>query len=384
MPPSWRLTTCSNDIQRKSLARHRSIDDHRNTNLLVSPGKNNGISLQTSLLCKKVSCCPVHTYLGSAPQNHTHQTFSPSSSRNCKIVGEVKTAYCLSLFNLQHIIITTMTAVVDALAQWDALAQREVADGYRVKPSVATSSAASLGLNLPLTGLNATTGCPLAWREKIVEWCYQVVDHCELGRDVVSYAMSYFDRIVPHYGINDTLVQLVAMTCLYLAIKVHCSKKISVQSMVSLSRGSFRDDQVLKMERIVLQGLNWYLTPATPHLFLEIFFETTQDNEAMNEIKDSASYLLELAVCDNFFITKKASSISRAAILAAMDIVARPLEVNVLLENLLVDDDRCVVEKCYTRLLQIYNMIVKQDADCVPQEVIAEREVSPTSVFSVA
>ena len=206
----------------------------------------------------------------------------------------------------------------------------------------------------------------------------------ELGRDVVSYAMSYFDRIVPHYGINDTLVQLVAMTCLYLAIKVHCSKKISVQSMVSLSRGSFRDDQVLKMERIVLQGLNWYLTPATPHLFLEIFFETSQDNEAMNEIKDSASYLLELAVCDNFFITKKASSISRAAILAAMDIVARPLEVNVLLENLLVDDDRCVVEKCYTRLLQIYNMIVKQDADCVPQEVIAEREVSPTSVFSVA
>eukprot|EP00984_Skeletonema_dohrnii_P027233 scaffold16716_cov146-Skeletonema_dohrnii-CCMP3373.AAC.24 len=162
-----------------------------------------------------------------------------------------------------------------------------------------------------LPSLNATTGCPLAWREKIVEWCYQ-------------------------------------------------------------------------MERIILQGLNWYLTPATPHLFLEIFFETSQDNEAMNEIKDSASYLLELAVCDNFFITKKASSISRAAILAAMDIVARPLEVNVLLENLLVDDDRCVVEKCYTRLLQIYNMIVKQDDDGVPQEVIAEREVSPTSVFSVA
>eukprot|EP00985_Skeletonema_marinoi_P016915 scaffold9199_cov81-Skeletonema_marinoi.AAC.2 len=299
-----------------------------------------------------------------------------------------------------------MTAVVDALAQWDALAQREVADGYHVKPSVATSSAASLGLNLPLTGSRPLVSmdsssdvwiCLELMYDNILSlsFYYQSNTHhallhpsfaiiSELGRDVVSYAMSYFDRIVPHYGINDTLVQLVAMTCLYLAIKVHCSKKISVQSMVSLSRGSFRDDQVLKMERIVLQGLNWYLTPATPHLFLEIFFETSQDNEAMNEIKDSASYLLELAVCDNFFITKKASSISRAAILAAMDIVARPLEVNVLLENHLVDDDRCVVEKCYTRLLQIYNMIVKQDADCVPQEVIAEREVSPTSVFSVA
>lgn len=70
-----------------------------------------------------------------------------------------------------------MTAIIDALAQWDALAQREVAEGYRVKPPSASSSAASLGLHLPLTGMNATTGCPVAWREKIVEWCYQVVDH---------------------------------------------------------------------------------------------------------------------------------------------------------------------------------------------------------------
>lgn len=280
-----------------------------------------------------------------------------------------------------------MTAIIDSLAQWDALAQREDAEGYRVKPPSATSSAASLGLHLPLTGMNATTGCPIAWREKIVEWCYQVVDHCELGRDVVSYAMSYFDRIVPHYGINDTIVQLVSMTCLYLAIKVHCPKKISVQSMVSLSRGSFRDDQVVKMERIILQGLNWHLNPATPHLFLEIFFETSQEDPAMNEIKDSATYLLELAVCDSFFVNKKPSSISRAAILAAMDIVEQPLQVNILLENLLVDDDRSMVEKCYIRLLQIYNVIIKQDScnddvDAVPQEIVPG-EVSPTSIVNM-
>jgi transcription initiation factor TFIIIB Brf1 subunit/transcription initiation factor TFIIB len=204
-----------------------------------------------------------------------------------------------------------------------------------------------------------------------------------IGRDVVSYAMSYFDRIVPHYGINDTLVQLVAMTCLYLAIKVHCSKKISVQSMVSLSRGSFREDQVVKMERIILQGLNWFLNPATPHLFLEIFFESSQDDDAMNEIKDSASYLLELAVCDHFFISKKPSSVARAAILAAMDIVARPLRVNVRLENLLVDDDRAMLEKSYQRLLQMYNMVMKQEGG-PEEEIIAERQISPTSVFSVS
>ena len=207
----------------------------------------------------------------------------------------------------------------------------------------------------------------------------------ELGREVVSYALSYFDRIVPHYGINDTLVQLVAMTCLYLAIKVNCSKKISIQSMVSLSRGSFRYDQVVKMERIILQGLNWHLTPAIPHMFLEIFFETSYDNEDMNSIKETATYLLELAACDNYFITQKPSSTSRAAVLAAMDIAALPLDLDIQLEHLLVDDDRVMVEKSYKRLLEIYNTIMKQEDQVieVPREVIVGRDISPTSVSTV-
>jgi hypothetical protein len=168
------------------------------------------------------------------------------------------------------------------------------------------------------------------------------------------------------------------MTCLYLAVKVHCSKKISVGGMVSLSRGSFRNDQVVKMERIVLQGLNWHLSPATPHTFLEVFFTTSRDDEAMNEIRETAQYLLELSVCDNFFMNKRASSISRAAIMAAMDIVARPLQVDFMLENLLVDDDPLMVEKCSQRLKQIYRLIVKQDP---PHEIsFASRQISPTSV----
>lgn len=208
--------------------------------------------------------------------------------------------------------------------------------------------------------------------------------------------MSYFDRIVPKYGINDTLVQLVAMTCLYLAIKVHCTKKISVGAMCSLSRGSFRYDQVVKMERLVLQGLNWYLSPTTPHLFLEVFFTaaaaSSHDDTVMNEVKETAQYLLELSVCDNFFTDKLPSSIARAAITAAMDIVARPIHVNIQLEELLLDEDPIMIDNCSLRLCQIYNMAAKQgnngrDNPAVPQEILASssmRQISPTSVFHMS
>jgi hypothetical protein len=153
--------------------------------------------------------------------------------------------------------------------------------------------------------------------------------------------------------------------------------------MVALSGCSFQHEQVVKMELIVLRGLNWHVYPATSPLFLEIFFSTsTDDVEAMTEIKEAAIYLLELAICDSFFISINQSSISRAAILAAMDIVARPLRMNVMMENLL-NDDKCMVmvEKCSLHLQQIYCMIVKQDTS---QEIIPEREVSPTSVFGMS
>ena len=65
-------------------------------------------------------------------------------------------------------------AVIDALAQWDALAEREVAAGYQVKPSSSTASASASGLHMPP---RIGVVCALAWREKIVKWCYQVVDH---------------------------------------------------------------------------------------------------------------------------------------------------------------------------------------------------------------
>ena len=68
-------------------------------------------------------------------------------------------------------------------AEWTALVRRERMVAYHMSPAKAkqvlpgtspTSSAVDLmeeyddSIYLP---------CPSAWREKIVEWCFQVVDH---------------------------------------------------------------------------------------------------------------------------------------------------------------------------------------------------------------
>ena len=40
------------------------------------------------------------------------------------------------------------------------------------------------------------------WREKICEWCYQVVDHFDFNREIVSVAMSYLVRYLSTRSVN--------------------------------------------------------------------------------------------------------------------------------------------------------------------------------------
>ena len=51
----------------------------------------------------------------------------------------------------------------------------------------------------------------------------------DIDRDIVVIAVSYFDLYLSKR--NGSLIQLVAMTSLYLAIKVHSTKKISLKVM---------------------------------------------------------------------------------------------------------------------------------------------------------
>lgn len=70
------------------------------------------------------------------------------------------------------------------LEEWTALVHRERMMAYQMSPAKAKqalpgTSPASAAVDLLLEGddNDISLPCPSAWREKIVEWCFQVVDH---------------------------------------------------------------------------------------------------------------------------------------------------------------------------------------------------------------
>jgi len=91
------------------------------------------------------------------------------------------------------------------------------------------------------------------WREKICEWSYQVIDHFDFNREIVSISMSYLDRYLCTCPVNRKVFQLAGMTSLYMAIKLHESSDIKMSSFIELSRGYFSLDHIIAMERSILR-----------------------------------------------------------------------------------------------------------------------------------
>ena len=99
----------------------------------------------------------------------------------------------------------------------------------------------------------STSGINDIWREKICEWSYQVIDHFDFSREVVSVSIHYLDRFLATRSCNKKEFQLSAMTTLFLAIKLYEPGKLSMHSMIELSRGYFQVEQMIAMEMAILR-----------------------------------------------------------------------------------------------------------------------------------
>ena len=201
-----------------------------------------------------------------------------------------------------------------------------------------------------------------AWRRKLCEWCFEVVDHFGMEREVVSVAMNYLDRMVAKSmqaraeSSNDDdddgerhlakrQFQLVAVSSLYIAVKLHGEseeldidrRSLNVDVFVELSRGFFQSEAIEAMERNILFSLDWHLNPPTPLKFISSLMrlipnwsstgssgdeeEPCQPFKAVYKaVFDIAMYLAELSVCvSTFTFHSKNSVVAYASILCAME-----------------------------------------------------------------
>jgi Cyclin, N-terminal domain len=163
---------------------------------------------------------------------------------------------------------------MDIVERINALHEREILH-YRISQNIYDSFSSEA--NKDITTI-------LEWRKKMIHYCYQIVDYCDLSHESVIVATSYLDRFLfekAQRPVSSRVVeartlalrvpgvfQVVAVTCLYTAIKLTEASVLDITSMLAFTNNSFSAIQIERMESIVLEALDWYLTPPTPILFV--------------------------------------------------------------------------------------------------------------------
>ena len=182
------------------------------------------------------------------------------------------------------------------------------------------------------------------WRRKLCEWAYEVVDHFSFDRDVVFIALDYLDRFVARWlsdteaNVTKNEYQLLAVTAIYMAIKVHGEtdsiegprRKLRIDAFYELSRKQFDVQVIEHTERIMLQTLNWNINPPTALKFISTLLSlcpkwqgtsvTPKHSSVLGGIYDVARYLSELSVCQTAFsFSCKTSMTAYASLLCAIE-----------------------------------------------------------------
>mmetsp|Transcript_14619 Transcript_14619/g.22560 ORF Transcript_14619/g.22560 Transcript_14619/m.22560 type:complete len:337 (-) Transcript_14619:144-1154(-) len=232
----------------------------------------------------------------------------------------------------------------------------------------------------------------LLWRDKICEWCYNVVDHYELARESVSLAMNIVDRYVSSRFITPQTYTLVAVTAIHIAIKLISPWKLRLNHLLDLCAGKFTAGDITSMELTIFNALSWRVSPPCAIDFCGELIEssfTDSSSHALNDIHDMARYLTELAVCDYYFVTRKPSSIALASIMFSLELTNNEVDPRdkdrfasrVAQVALDVSDEEVI--QCYTRLRDMYRnnrMVDEEEADDGEVGGRGQATASPTSV----
>jgi len=166
-----------------------------------------------------------------------------------------------------------------------------------------------------------TSGC----RRKMCEWSYHVIDFYRADRSIVAEGFDILDRFLDGCDCDRTVFKLASITCLYIASKSRSHRHLSLKTLAELSSGDFDENHFKRMERIILDVLDWRINGPTAGTFVDhlvplIPIGLGQDEQTLaREISARAHFFAELSLLDYSFVPKRSSEVALASVMNALE-----------------------------------------------------------------
>jgi hypothetical protein len=182
-------------------------------------------------------------------------------------------------------------------------------------------------------------------RSKIVDWCHNLIDLCQLDRESVAIAMNLVDRFMsnpcrlprsensPHVSHREILYdrskyQLLVVSALYIAIKVSERVIFSSEKLAAATRGLYLKESIEAMERTILACLQWKVSVPTAfqvgYVTLELIKAKVQESSVVMDvrrwesIREELRYQTEIAVRDYQLAVQRPSTVAISALMNAV------------------------------------------------------------------
>jgi len=155
-------------------------------------------------------------------------------------------------------------------------------------------------------------------RRLMVVWLRQLAEF-DFSHCTIAIAINMLDRFVakePQILSSHSAAyefKLVAMTSLYISIKVHEALDVDPMTISELSKGQFSPQEIEEMEARILSKLDWRVDPPTVMDFAEVYLQILLPNEQKTTIKKLIHCQLEHTMEDCQFLGIDASEIAFTA-----------------------------------------------------------------------
>lgn len=158
-------------------------------------------------------------------------------------------------------------------------------------------------------------------RTILVDWLVEVSEEYRMVPDTLYHAVSNLDRVLSGQRVARSQLQLVGITCMWIAAKYEEIYPPNVSEFSYITDNTYSREELVSMEEEVLKKLKYELTVPTPKTFLRRLLQVCSPDDQLHFV---SNYLTELSLMEVSMLNFLPSEIAAAAVYLANLILARP------------------------------------------------------------
>uniref|UniRef100_A0A0E0KG30 Uncharacterized protein n=1 Tax=Oryza punctata TaxID=4537 RepID=A0A0E0KG30_ORYPU len=137
-------------------------------------------------------------------------------------------------------------------------------------------------------------------RAILVDWLVEVAEEYKLVSDTLYLTISYIDRFLSANAINRQKLQLLGVSAMLIASKYEEISPPNVEDFCYITDNTYMKQEVVKMERDILNVLKFEMGNPTTKTFLRMFIRSSQEDDKYPSLllDFMGSYLAELSLLE--------------------------------------------------------------------------------------